>query len=226
MTLQIHDDDDIEATPELDTAAEKPQHTTRELECVLNDTEVRERGQTMAAAERDADRLKTRRKNLNAQIRGLLDRVSELATAIESRRETREVACTWTPDYQARTWTLTRDDTREALEQRAMTTADLQTRLPLTDDDEADDVPADDAPGDSPDDYDDDADDFPPPAELADPANDNVRLLPARSTPENAAVMNQARTRATAPARPAAKRAKAVKSKPAKRAGKANGKAR
>jgi hypothetical protein len=219
MTLAIADDDDIESLPELDTSADTPQRTTRELECVLNDTEVRERGQTMATAERDADRLKVRRKNLNAQIRGLLDRVSELATAIESRRETREIACTWTPDYQRRTWTLTRDDTSEALEQRAMTAADLQTRLPIDggDDagtgDEAGDVPPDDAPGDSLDDYVDDG--FPPPADL----------LPARSTPADAAVMDRARARNTAPARKSAVKAKAKAGKaPAKR--KANGRAR
>ena len=119
------DDADLLGDTDTDTG-----HVTRELDCPLNDTEVRERGEAMARHERDAERLKQRRKNLNAQIRGLVDAMTELAIAIDTRCEQREVTCQWQPDYQRKVFSLVRLDTKAVIEERAMTADDLQTRLP------------------------------------------------------------------------------------------------
>jgi hypothetical protein len=108
---------------------DEPAHTTRELECALSDTEVRERGETMSRAERDMEKLKVRRRALNVQIRGLLDLMTEMSIAIDERKERRDVACTWLPDYKARTWSLRRDDLGTDVEVRPMSGADLQTDL-------------------------------------------------------------------------------------------------
>lgn len=105
-------------------------HVTRELDCPLTDTEVRERGEAMARHERDADRLKQRRRNLNAQIRGLVDAMTDLAIAIDARCEQREVMCQWQPDYKRKVFSLVRLDTKAVIEERAMTPDDLQTKLP------------------------------------------------------------------------------------------------
>lgn len=115
--------------------------TERELLCTLNDVELRERGDTMAEAELAIERLKVERRKLNAQIREQSDRRAELAQAIDARAETRMVSCEWTPDYARKTWQLRRMDTGVTLEQTAMTEADLQSRLPLADDDELGDAP-------------------------------------------------------------------------------------
>lgn len=104
---------------------------TRELECPLTDNEVRERGEAMSQAEREVDALKLKRKNLNARIRGLLDRMTELSIAIEARKETREIVCNWVPDFKRKVYTLHRADTREVIQERAMGPADLQTALDL-----------------------------------------------------------------------------------------------
>ena len=131
--LNVADEDDVD----VDGEAEPTGRTTRELECPLNETEVRERGEEMAGAEREAERLKVRRRALNVQIRGRLDRMTELAKAIESRSEMRELPCTWRPDYKRKVFDLIRDDTDEVVEQRVMTAADLQGRLPHMTRDEA-----------------------------------------------------------------------------------------
>lgn len=107
--------------------------TTRELSCKLNDTEVRERGEEMAREKKEIERLEARRKSLNASIRAKADRITELAKAINERVEVREVLCEWRADYQNKRHDLIRTDTGAVLQQRAMTAADMQTRLPGVD---------------------------------------------------------------------------------------------
>lgn len=200
--LNIEDDDDTAAesgAAEAGPSPDGPTHVTRELECDLSDAELRERGELMAADERAIERLKHRRKALNADIRGKLDNMTTLAIAIDTRKEVREVACTWRPDYERKQWELMRDDTQAVIQTRAMSALDLQTRLPLESATAVLDGPG--APGTpKPDgDDDDDDDDGDDDDELAqieatlsvladdglveavDPANDNVRLLPARA---------------------------------------------
>lgn len=108
------------------------EHTvTRELVCKLSDAELRERGDAMAEAELHCDRLKAERKRLNAAIREQTDRRAALAGVIDARSETREVVCEWQPDYRRKRWQLVRlDDNSKLPEEREMSAADLQERLP------------------------------------------------------------------------------------------------
>jgi hypothetical protein len=134
------DDDDEAAAPEaiattVDSATppgpDGPTTIAIELECTLTDAEVQEHGEAMASNEREIDRLKTRRKSLNAQIRAKYDAMTELAQAIDSRREVRDITCTWRPDYTRKVWELQREDTKAIVRTRQMSSLDLQTRLPL-----------------------------------------------------------------------------------------------
>jgi hypothetical protein len=189
--LNIADED--EDTGEV--GGESTGRTTREVECPLTETEVRERGEEMAAAEREAERLKVRRRALNVQIRGRLDRMTELAKTIESKSEMREVSCTWRPDYQRKVFDLVRDDTGKVHEQRVMTANDLQGRLPLPTRQEAEA-----AEDDEDDELDGDASDIPTEFD----AEAEVMTLPVR-------------TRATTPTTPARKKAGKRNSKKGKR---------
>lgn len=112
-----------------------PKPTTRQLDCPLSETEIRERGESMASAERTIDRVKVERRKLNAQIREQTDLMSQLATAIENRCEVRDVVCNWKGNYKTKRWALVRTDTNVVIEERDMTELDLQTRLDLGDDD-------------------------------------------------------------------------------------------
>lgn len=107
---------------------------TRELLCELTSAELLERGNEMASCELKAQTLKDERRRLNASIREQTDRMKALASAIDSRRELREVTCQWQPDYAGKRWSLARLDTGESLpEERPMSTEDLQERLPEVD---------------------------------------------------------------------------------------------
>lgn len=103
---------------------------TRELLCDLNERELRERGDEMAAAELRAETLKAERRRLNASIREQTDRRTVLAAAIDARKELREVACEWRPDYKRKVCLLVRADTQEKLpEERDLTSEELQLRM-------------------------------------------------------------------------------------------------
>lgn len=239
--LSIDDDDDATDTPvptTADSAAppgpDGPTTITLELECALNDAEVQAHGEAMAADEREIDRLKTRRKSLNAQIRAKYDRMTELAQAIDSRREVRDIACTWRPDYQRKQWDLQRDDTQAVIRSRSMSAIDLQTRLPLDSvaASDAADVAADE--GDDPDYVMQDVtsapfgEDFGDGPYDADTDRDASDLLPARSTVDARAAMarpagthpnglteDEHAARATKPAKPAKPKPRARTASPA-----------
>jgi predicted RNase H-like nuclease (RuvC/YqgF family) len=104
----------------------------RELICDLTERDLLERGDTMAECELQVQRLRTERSRLNAALREQTDRRSELATVIDSKKETRDVSCEWVPDYKKKRWGLMRLDTKAIIEEREMTPADLQTKLPGT----------------------------------------------------------------------------------------------
>jgi hypothetical protein len=245
--LNIDDDDDATPATSIDSAPapspDGPSHITIELECDLTDAEMQDRGEQMAADERAVERLKLRRKALNADIRGKLDHMTVLAIAIDSRKEVREVACTWRPDYDRKQWDLVRDDTERVIRTRAMSKLDLQTKLPLESAPEREAAadaavdPDDDGSetyGDGDDDLSDEQLDIAN-ADLeqleaanaeaydaamlaaAHPANNNVRLLPARSTPEAAAVMSKA-ARPTKPAKRGSKPSSKASSKNGRKA--------
>ena len=101
----------------------------RELECQLTEAELLERGDQMAACESAVKELKDERRRLNAAIREQSDKRSDLGRIIETKHETRDVACKWEPDYEAREYSLLRSDTGGEVERRAMPEADLQTWL-------------------------------------------------------------------------------------------------
>jgi hypothetical protein len=107
----------------------EPETVVRELPCELTDAELLERGNDMAACEVAVDELKAERRRLNASIREKSDRRADLAKIIESKAETRDVPCTWEPDYDLKRYDLIRTDTKAPIEQREMPEADLQMRL-------------------------------------------------------------------------------------------------
>lgn len=101
----------------------------RELECQLTEPELLERGEAMAACESNIEDLKNERRRLNASIREQSDKRSDLGKIIETKHETRDVQCKWEPDYEARQYSLIRQDTGAEIERREMPEADLQMRL-------------------------------------------------------------------------------------------------
>lgn len=101
----------------------------RELPCALNEAELLERGDAMAACESAVDELKAERRRLNASIREQSDRRGDLAKIIETKSETRDVSCEWKPDYKLKRYDLVRLDTSEEIEQRPMPESDMQMRL-------------------------------------------------------------------------------------------------
>lgn len=112
-------------SPEVETMV------VRELECELTKTELLERGDAMASCESQIESLKSERRRLNASIREQSDKRSDLGKIIETKHETRDVQCRWVPDYEARQYSLVRQDTGAEIERREMPAADLQTRLVL-----------------------------------------------------------------------------------------------
>ena len=101
----------------------------RELECELTQAELLERADSMAACETAIENLKQERRRLNASIRDQSNQRSDLAKIIETKHESRDVPCTWEPDFEARHYSLIRSDTRVEIERREMPEADLQMHL-------------------------------------------------------------------------------------------------
>lgn len=98
----------------------------KELECILNDDELRARGDEMATAELDIDKLKLKRSGLNGEIADCRAKCAKLAEAIDSRTEIRMVACVWIEELQQNAKRLVRQDTGETIDTRALEVAELQ----------------------------------------------------------------------------------------------------
>jgi len=103
----------------------------RELPCKLTDDELRMRGDAMAEAELEVDKLKAERRALNKKIFARTDERNKLAHVIDAEEEVRPVICKWIADLDHNAWNLIRQDTGDRVEQRAMTAADRQGVLPL-----------------------------------------------------------------------------------------------
>lgn len=101
----------------------------KELECALNDDELRLRGAEMATAELDIDKLKLKRSGLNGEIADLRAKCAKLAEAIDSKVEIRMVACVWIEELQQNAKRLVRQDTGETIDTRSLEVAELQTTL-------------------------------------------------------------------------------------------------
>jgi len=98
----------------------------RELLCELTPAELLQRGDAMADAELQIERLKLDRANLSAEIKAQREVRSELAVVIDSGTERRDVRCVWIEDFSKNCFRLIRQDTGEEVDTRAMTAADRQ----------------------------------------------------------------------------------------------------
>lgn len=98
----------------------------KELECALDDDELRVRGDDMASAELEVDELKLKRSGINGEIADLRAKCAKLAKAIDSRTEIRMVACVWIEELQQNAKRLVRQDTGETIDTRALEVAELQ----------------------------------------------------------------------------------------------------
>lgn len=101
----------------------------RQLPCELTETELLERGEQMANAEIEIDKLKSNRRAVNKQIAEQADMRAKYAEAIEAGEEMRLVICHWKAFESEKLWRLFRDDTSVEIESRPMTAADLQGNL-------------------------------------------------------------------------------------------------
>ncbi len=115
-------------------SASAPEREQRECKCKLTGSEMLLRGEQMADAELEIDRLKESRKGINGQIAVLSDTRGKLAQVIEDGEEDRMVDCAWIEDVSQNVFKLVRQDTGTQIDTRAMTASDYQTGLPLEDD--------------------------------------------------------------------------------------------
>jgi hypothetical protein len=110
----------------------------------LTEAEALQRGDSMAEQELKIEILKSERARLNAQIKEHVTARAQLAHIIECKTESRPVECQWVMHRPTGTMILTRLDTKQEVERRAITVADRQTELPIAaddDDDDAADIP-------------------------------------------------------------------------------------
>lgn len=95
----------------------------------LTEPERIKRGDEMAACEVKIEALKGDRATTGRAIREQEKRRNELGHMLEVGVEQRELSCEWIPDYQKNVFNLTRPDTREVVDTRAMTATDRQDNL-------------------------------------------------------------------------------------------------
>jgi hypothetical protein len=115
------------------------QQEERRLEVKLTEAELLRRGDDMAAAECEIEKLKEERKALNVSIQNAAGTRADLAHTIERGTEEQAVQCEWRPDYPKNVFRLVRLDTNAEVDTRAMT-ADERT-VPMEFEDGADAPP-------------------------------------------------------------------------------------
>jgi hypothetical protein len=107
----------------------------QELAVQLTEAELLERGDQHATAQITHERLLVERKEvtgkLNVKIREAVAQCTELAHAVDSGTEKRLVDVQWQEDRVHQCKRLVRLDTKEVVEERAMTTDELQEDLDL-----------------------------------------------------------------------------------------------
>jgi hypothetical protein len=131
--------------PSLVKSAPGVEHEQRQLECTLTPEEKQVRAKEQADTELEIRALKAERGGLTGAINKLGVKRGQLADVVKSERETRMVACTWTPDFTAGTTSCSRDDTGEVIESRPLTAAQRQGSLALVEGD-GDDEPEPESP--------------------------------------------------------------------------------
>lgn len=95
----------------------------------LTEAERIARGDEMSACEIAIERTKGERSELSREIKTQEKRRNELAHMLEVGAEARELKCSWIPDYDKNVFRLTRPDTKEVVDTRAMTASDRQADL-------------------------------------------------------------------------------------------------
>jgi hypothetical protein len=95
----------------------------------LTEAERIARGNEMSACELNIESLKGHRASTGRTIREHEKRRNELGHMLEVGTESRELKCTWVPDYAHNVFRLTRPDTKEVVDTRAMTADDRQQDL-------------------------------------------------------------------------------------------------
>jgi len=133
-------DETPEGGPSQAQAGEKPTtrvvHDKERLDVVLTEAEIAEFGKRAARARIEAAMieidLKSTTKTEKAKIEALEARAGEYDAVIVAGRERRIIEITRTFDYPTTTLTVTRDDTGEVIEVRAMKHSELEM-LPMSD---------------------------------------------------------------------------------------------
>jgi hypothetical protein len=110
--------------------------STREVEqrllpVKLTEPELLKRGDEMADAEVEIEKLKLDRKALNASIEIVVKRRAMLGHAIDRGSEDREVRCHWQEDFAKNVFRLVRQDTGDEVDTRPMTATDRMGSLPF-----------------------------------------------------------------------------------------------
>jgi|GEM_PF-3449788 len=117
-------------TPPEPRQATKTTHETRPLRCALTDRERIAAGRKLAEKCAELQRTEDDRKSVASSYKAQIDRMvaerNELVDRVEKGEEIRQVACTLTLDYDTLTATVTRDDTGEVIEERALSEAEKQ----------------------------------------------------------------------------------------------------
>lgn len=106
-----------------------PEREQRELVRQLTEAELLARGEEMAKAELEQDKLKAERRGINGQIADLRASCAKLAEMIEAGEESRMVDCAWIEDLPQNRFKLVAQDTGEEIDSRALTAAELQGDL-------------------------------------------------------------------------------------------------
>jgi hypothetical protein len=112
----------------------------RNLECKLGKKEWEERAKRLAQlpqeVKREQDHLATLKTEARARIGKLEEEAKILAAAVRERVEFRDVRCEEQRLDELCEFRIIRLDTKEVLESRPMTSAELQAELPLEEDDD------------------------------------------------------------------------------------------
>lgn len=106
---------------------------TKNLKCMLTPDETRTYGMELARANASKDEAEERKKEVDAQLKAEIEshstRALNLARKINNGYEYRDVKCSMAFDWEANSVTVTRTDTDEVIELRAMTEDERQTTL-------------------------------------------------------------------------------------------------
>lgn len=108
---------------------------TRNLKCILTEDETRLYGMDLARSNASKDESEERKKEVDAQLKAEIEshstRALNLARKINNGYEYRDVECVTDLNFTKNSATVTRLDTGEVVEKRAMTDDERQTGLDL-----------------------------------------------------------------------------------------------